>query len=377
MIGVAAPSASSPSTSTSGPPIMKSVCMPETLTPQREQLVGAEPVGAVDRHRQAAAVRDVAARVLVEERVVEDEPGLPDARRAVDERDLAEERRLRVAARAGVRITSAPSPSALTSTISPALEADLEPVDAGADPGHDERIGRADDALGASPVGRREDLLGREVRHVRRSRSGSRTSRTASATPSQQTDDEIRSRARESGSRRSARSFERVARARCELGGVVAPRGDGIVARRAASPSRRRPRAARRRARRRRSRPARVRRGDDHPVDQPLRDERQVERAQRRSGSALPTSAGSRSSKSSGSGSPGELRSAPAGSRRQRAHPVEDVVRRDRRALLRAELDRGAAQVQVGDESEDAARAGPVAPRARSRARSRRARPGR
>ena len=107
-------------------------------------------------------------------------PVSPHARRAVDERDLAEERR-RSSRASCVRITSAPSPSAFTSTILPALEAELEPLDAGADPGHDQRVGRADDTLGAPPVGRREDLLGRQVRDVGDPRSPSRTSRTPTA----------------------------------------------------------------------------------------------------------------------------------------------------------------------------------------------------
>ena len=50
----------------------------------------------LDRLRVRAAIGDVAGRVLVEERVEEREPGLADARRAVDERDLPEVRRLLV-----------------------------------------------------------------------------------------------------------------------------------------------------------------------------------------------------------------------------------------------------------------------------------------
>ena len=91
---MAPPSRSRPSTSTSGPPIMKSVCTCEMLTPSREQLVRREPVGPVDCHRQARAVRDVARGVLVEQRVLEHEPGLPDGRAPVDERHLTEVGRL-------------------------------------------------------------------------------------------------------------------------------------------------------------------------------------------------------------------------------------------------------------------------------------------
>ena len=50
-------------------------------------------LAAVEAGRDSLAPGDVARGVLVEERVEEDDPGLADARVAVDERDLAEEAR--------------------------------------------------------------------------------------------------------------------------------------------------------------------------------------------------------------------------------------------------------------------------------------------
>ena len=143
MIGVALPSRSSPSTSTSGPPIMKSVCTRETLTPIASSSSGVEAVGAVDRHRQARAVGDVAGRVLVEQRVLEDEPRLLDGRGAVDERDLAEVRRLRI----GLEL-AADDVGALRRTDVddlPSLEAQLEIADDRA------RRRRADRSSGPCP----------------------------------------------------------------------------------------------------------------------------------------------------------------------------------------------------------------------------------
>ena len=79
-----------PSTSTSGPPIMRSVWIEECETPFACCSSGRHVLGAVDGEREALAVGDVGGRVLVEERVHEDDPGLADAGRAVHERDLAE-----------------------------------------------------------------------------------------------------------------------------------------------------------------------------------------------------------------------------------------------------------------------------------------------
>ena len=65
---------------------MKSMCVSDSLTPS----AAGSPSRPVDRPRQPAAPGDVGGRVLVEERVVEDDPGLADARGVVDQRDLAE-----------------------------------------------------------------------------------------------------------------------------------------------------------------------------------------------------------------------------------------------------------------------------------------------
>ena len=69
--GTASPSAVRPSTSSSGPPTMKSVCTVEMFMPS-----SGSPSKAL---RDAEAVGDVAGRVLVEERVEEREAGLADA----------------------------------------------------------------------------------------------------------------------------------------------------------------------------------------------------------------------------------------------------------------------------------------------------------
>ena len=87
------PPRSIPSTSTSGPPTMKSVCSADWLTPSSSSAVGIEAVGALDAPGHAAAPGDVAGGVLVEQRREERDPGAADARLAVDERDLAEVRR--------------------------------------------------------------------------------------------------------------------------------------------------------------------------------------------------------------------------------------------------------------------------------------------
>ena len=70
---------------------MKSVWTSEWLMPGLRSL-RLQSLFAFDASREPRAVGDVARRVLVEEGVVEDEAGLADARAAVDERDLAEER---------------------------------------------------------------------------------------------------------------------------------------------------------------------------------------------------------------------------------------------------------------------------------------------
>ena len=101
-------------------------------------------------------------RVLVEERVVEHEPGAPDARRRVDERDLAETRCAVV--RRDVRLHELLALVGTHVDRAAALESHLEAA-------HDvalhlERIGRPDDAVGALRVRGREHLFGGHVRDV-------------------------------------------------------------------------------------------------------------------------------------------------------------------------------------------------------------------
>ena len=79
--------ASTPSISTSGEPTMKSVWVADWLRPAASVLVGRD---VVEGPGQRVAPGDVGRGVLVEERVVEDDAGLADARGGVDQRDLAE-----------------------------------------------------------------------------------------------------------------------------------------------------------------------------------------------------------------------------------------------------------------------------------------------
>ena len=161
-IGTAAPSASIPSTSTSGPPIMKSVCIDELLKPTLVELGLREVAPVRDRLEDAGAVRDVARRVLVEERVQERQARAADARVAVDECDLAEHRRAVVRAKLLTHHVRARRRVCLDCAA--ALETDLEVAHDRA--GECERLRRADGSLGAAIVRTREDLLGRHVRHV-------------------------------------------------------------------------------------------------------------------------------------------------------------------------------------------------------------------
>ena len=135
----------SPSTSTSEPPIMKSVCVAGDVDARCEQLLGASAVGPVDGHRQAAAVGDVAGsrsrRTACRGRRAPSGGRATRRRRARSRRGTAPGRR----SRAGCGSSSAPSPSAFTSTIRPLLEAHLEAVDARDHAGHDERVRRAHD----------------------------------------------------------------------------------------------------------------------------------------------------------------------------------------------------------------------------------------
>ena len=120
---------------------MKSVWMLEWLIAARVALLAeTAPARSGRAWRIAVAERDVGRGVLVEERVVEDEPGLADARGPVDERDLAEPRRAVVGrdvrpdqllALVGVDLDGAA-----------ALEADPEAADRSL-PWSCERVGRA------------------------------------------------------------------------------------------------------------------------------------------------------------------------------------------------------------------------------------------
>ena len=69
---------------------MKSVWIDEWFTPFSTRSSGVSVARPLDRLQDRCAERDVRRRVLVVERVVEDEAGLADRRVAVDERDLAE-----------------------------------------------------------------------------------------------------------------------------------------------------------------------------------------------------------------------------------------------------------------------------------------------
>ena len=134
---------------------MKSTCVPLAFT---------RPTSlAFDDEREAAAERDVARGVLVEQRVVEDGAERADPALAVDERELAEPERAVVdrelrAERVGVLVGVDLDRAA-------ALEADAQAADDRAVAQH-ERLRRRDVALRPHRVGRREDLLGREVREV-------------------------------------------------------------------------------------------------------------------------------------------------------------------------------------------------------------------
>ena len=102
----------------------------------------------------------MARRVLVEERVEEDGAGPADAALAVDERDLAEPRRAFVLRAAGAQRVGACRPRSRPpgrprsgrGGPSTTRAADVE------------RLRRGDDAVGAQRIGRRCDLLGRQVR---------------------------------------------------------------------------------------------------------------------------------------------------------------------------------------------------------------------
>ena len=85
------PSAATPSTSTSGPPIMRSMWIVETLTSRR--CGHRRPSTPPPSTGPARADREVRRGVLVEQAVPEQEPASADGGVDVDERDLSETRR--------------------------------------------------------------------------------------------------------------------------------------------------------------------------------------------------------------------------------------------------------------------------------------------
>ena len=179
----------------------------------------------------------MAGGVLVEQRVEEDGVERADAPLAVDQRDLAQARGALVAGGVARAATSAPS-SASIRTARPPSNATSRPrmIDAA-----DARAAwsRARRRRRASGSGEREDLLGREVRHVRRCRRPSRSARPCQRERRQQADGQVGARALE---------VQRVEAARGE------PLGGARRARRRAR-ARRRPGRPRRGGRRGRSAP--------------------------------------------------------------------------------------------------------------------------
>src|SRR5215204_4441070 len=131
---------------------------------------------AFEREVEPRAVGDVAGGVLVEEDVVEDETRLADARAAVHERDLAQERRALVQLELGADGVGARRRFDIRDAA--VLEGQLEVLDD--DAVERQRPRRADGALRAPAVRRREDLLRRHVREMpaapgRRDRPGTET----------------------------------------------------------------------------------------------------------------------------------------------------------------------------------------------------------
>ena len=212
-----------PSTSTSGPPIMKSVCTVESLQPSVHQLRGRHAFAALDQLRESDARRRC---------------GRPRSRRRGCRR-----RRCRSCRRAdspstidtspryeppssvliSSRTTSAPV-VAVTSVDAPVREAHREV--AHDLPVHDERHRRADDALGAQAVRRREDLLGRHVHHhLDAGRRQLRAGRPARLRD--QPDEQVGARPAEAHAVEAPLVEERGPLT--ELRDVRAPGGDGVV----------------------------------------------------------------------------------------------------------------------------------------------------
>ena len=162
------------------------------VDPSLPELVGLQPFEAVDAERDGGAVGDMARGVLVEERVEERQPGLADARGAVDEGHLAEAPCELVGGEMAFDRVRARARAHLDGLA--VCESKLEVA-------HDraaelERARRAHGTLGPPPVRAREDLFGREVRDVVDAVCGLEPA-AAPACTRKEADGQIRSRARE------------------------------------------------------------------------------------------------------------------------------------------------------------------------------------
>ncbi len=348
-IGTSSPSAVTPEISTSAEPIMKSVWIDEWLIPRAWRSSGASSAAPSTAWTIDGAERDVRRGVLVEERVVEDEPGPPDARGAVDERDLAEPR--------GAVVGRGVRPHQLLAVVradldgAAALEAHLEPAD---DRALDlERVGRADDAVDAARVGRREHLLGRHVRDV--PDPDRLVERRLPRRLRMKPDGEVGARAAVP-QRVEAPRVQRVG-APVERGDVVLPRRDRVRLVEPHSGLDRAPEPLEVRLAEDRGRPALVRVRDDRPVAAAAREleARAGEVAHPRARDARAVEVGE------------ELRLRVPADREQRAavaaellHALDEPRRRPREHVLARVLDVRAADVLVGEEDVDVAGAGHV-----------------
>ncbi len=213
--GSSPPSRVRPVTATSSPPIMKSMWIALRLI--RVDVLVADPDGV------AVPERDVARGVLVEERVEEDASRLPDASRAVDERDLAEARRTVVDRR------SRPEHLGVLLGVDLDRPAALEPHPEAADDGAGdvERLRGRDDAVDAAGIWGRRDLLRREVRREDDAVDGVHSGPVAGeAGGRQEADREVRARPLEADGVERAASMRRPAS--CELRQPATPRIRGV-----------------------------------------------------------------------------------------------------------------------------------------------------
>ena len=231
-----------PSTSTSGPPIMKSVWIVDVLKPSSSSSARSR-VAALDRLEDARPRRRCGTRVLVEERVQEIRPVRPTrespSTSATSPSNAAPSSvricsRIDLDARARVTSTARP-PSKRISRSRTTL------------PGERQRLRRAHRSLGAAPVGSREDLLRRHVDDVPAA-VHCLLERSAPVRARRQPDGEVGAGPAEADAV-EPRSFSSVPRSTSFSMCPATPRRGR--ARRAASPRRPRPRAARRPARRR------------------------------------------------------------------------------------------------------------------------------